>query len=349
MNNLSHLYYTPSLPTALGGVKRLTSSQKVGKQIKAANAKRWLQSQDSYTLHKPVRKSFPRRKTIVSGMGEQLQTDLIDMQKFKKENDGVSYLLTAIDVFSKQAFVVPLKTKSGENVAAALKTVLAEKKFRTVQSDKGREYLNKHVQKLLQDLGVTHFTSESENIKASIVERFNRTLQSSMYRWMTHSNTNRYIDVLKDLVLAYNNCYHSSIGTTPNSVNESNQEDVWLRLYPPTLDKKKPKLKVGDHVRMTKARQSFHKGYTALWTNEIYVETKVKTTNPIVYEIEDLGGEKIVGTFYENELQIVTKPSAYKIETVLKRKTVRGKKKLFVKWLGYPDSFNQWIDASDIV
>ena len=92
MSNLSRLYFTPSLPTSLGGVRRLTLDHDSGKKIKAANALDFLRTQDAYTLHKPVRTKFLRRKTIVSGIGEQLQTDLVDVQRYKGQNDGVSYL-----------------------------------------------------------------------------------------------------------------------------------------------------------------------------------------------------------------------------------------------------------------
>ena len=348
-NNLSRLYFTPSLTTSLGGVNRLTSRQKSARRITSSNALKWLQGQEAYTLHKPLRTKFARRKTIVSGIGEQLQTDLIDVQKFKKANDGVSYLLTAIDVFSKRAWVIPLQSKSGENVREALKKILEDNRFRTIQSDKGKEYLNRLVQTLLRELGITHFTSENENIKASVVERFNRTLQTSMHRWMTYSNSERYIDVIDDLVSAYNNSYHSSIGLAPNEVNSENQEDVWLRLYPPTLKRKKPKLTVGDYVRISKTRLPFQKGYTASWSTEIYTISNVKNTHPIVYEIKDLNNEPILGTFYDQELQKVNKPDTFRIEKVLKRRKIGRKPQLFVKWLGYPDSFNQWIDQGDIV
>ena len=134
----------------------------------------------------------------------------------------------------------------------------------------------------------------------------------------------------------------------PNEVNLNNQEDVWLKLYPPTLQHQRPRLKVGDHVRISKARKAFHRGYTASWSMEIYIVDAVEKTTPPVYRIKDLNHEDILGTFYQQELQLVDKPSSYKIEKVLERKTVRGKQLLFVKWLGYPDSFNQWIDKNDV-
>lgn len=349
MVSFSTRYYTPSHPSALGGVRRLTLERVNGEKVKANNARKWLSSQEAYTVHKSIRRKFPRRQTIVSGPGEQMQTDLVDVKKYRNQNDGILYLLTAIDVFSKRAWVVPIQAKTGINVRAALKKILDSTYFRTCQSDKGKEYLNHHVQSLFSENGVTHFTSQNETIKASIVERFNRTLQESMHRWMTYASTHRYIDLLPDLVEAYNNRYHKSIGMAPNKVCKENQEDIWLRLYPPTLERKKPKLDIDDYVRISKLRLPFAKGYTPSWSVEVYKVTNVKRTTPTVYEIEDLNGEEIVGTFYESELQKITKPDTYKIEKILKRKRVRGKNSYFVKWIGYPESFNQWITESDIV
>lgn len=276
MSDISNLYYTPKLSTSLGGVRRLSNGQKSGQRIKAANALKWLRGQDAYTLHKPVRTKFNRRKTIVSGIGQQAQTDLIDVARYKHQNDGICYLLTAIDVFSKRAWAIPIQTKSGVNVSSALQSILRETRFQTTQSDKSREYLNVTVQSMLKDMGVTHFTSENENIKASVVERFNRTLQTTMHRWMTHTNSERYLDVLDEIITGYNSSYHSSIGMSPNDVNEQNQEDVWLRLYPPEMEQSNPKLKRGDFVRISKARQQFKKGYTASWSTEVYVVKNIK-------------------------------------------------------------------------
>ena len=348
MNNFSELYFTPSLPTSLGGVKRLTSARNSGRKIKASNALDFLRSQDAYTLHKPVRTKFRRRKTIVSGIGEQLQTDLVDVQKYKERNDNVSYLLTAIDVFSKRAWAFPLQSKTGEAVRSALEKILTINQFRTIQSDKGKEFLNKKVQDLFSKFGVRHFTSENENVKASVVERFNRTLQASMHRWMSYTNDERYIDALDQLVTGYNARFHSGIGMAPNQFNEKNQEDVWLRMYSPESPTFKARLKVGDYVRISKARLKFQKGYTGSRSTEIFTVTEVKKTAPIVYEISDFNDDPVVGTFYEQDLKKVEKPETYKVERVIKRKTVRGKRMFFVKWLGYPDSFNQWISQDDL-
>ena len=106
----------------------------------------------------------------------------------------------------------------------------------------------------------------------------------------------------------------------------------------------KPKFKVGDKVRITRKKGIFEKGYTTRWTEEVFTVSKIQHTDPITYKIVDENNEEIQGTFYEQELQKTTQ-EMFRIEKVLRRK---GNKSL-VKWLGYPDSFNSWVDNSDLV
>ena len=99
------------------------------------------------------------------------------------------------------------------------------------------------------------------------------------------------------------------------------------------------KFKVGDHVRISKYKNIFAKGYTPNWSEEVFVIKEVKNTVPWTYVINDLNGEEIIGTFYEKELQ-KTNQQTFRIEKVIKRKG----NKLYVKWKGYDNSFNSWID-----
>ena len=109
-------------------------------------------------------------------------------------------------------------------------------------------------------------------------------------------------------------------------------------------NKRNPKFKVGDHVRISKYKNIFVKGYAANWSEEIFVIEKVKNTVPWTYVINDLNGEEIAGSFYEKESQ-KTNQKEFRIEKVLKRKG----DKLYVKWKGYDNSFNSWINKKDIV
>ena len=110
------------------------------------------------------------------------------------------------------------------------------------------------------------------------------------------------------------------------------------------LTKKYPKFKVGDHVRMSKYKNIYTKGYTQNWSEEIFMISKIKNTVPWTYVISDLNGEPITGKFYEKELQ-KTSQEKFRIEKVIKRKG----DKLYVKWKGYDNSFNSWINKKGIV
>lgn len=346
---LSNLYYTPSYSSALGGVKNLTNKAKRVRKMSSKNVVNWLKSQDPYTLHKPVRSKFPRRSTIVSGRNIQLQADLIDVQKYQDENDGNHFLLTAIDVFSKKAWVFPAKSKSGKDVSKVLEVILENQHFKYIQTDKGKEFLNVKVQNMLERHNIKHFTSENESIKCAVVERFNRTLQQKLHHYFTYSRTYRYIDILPEIVAAYNNTTHSSINMAPNEVNKDNQEDVWIALYHNPIRLQKPEFQKDDYVRITKSRWTFNRGYTPNWSEEIFQIVEARDTTPIVYTIRDLNNEPIVGTFYQAELQLVTRPESFKIEKIIKSKKLGKKTMYFVKWLNYPDTFNQWIDSTDFV
>ena len=109
-------------------------------------------------------------------------------------------------------------------------------------------------------------------------------------------------------------------------------------------NKEDPKSKVGDHVRISKYKSTFAKDYVSNWSEEVFVIKKVKYTVLWKYAIEDLNGGEIAGTFYEKELQ-KTNQTEFRVEKVIKRKG----HKLYVKWKGYNNSFNSWIDKKNIV
>ena len=292
-------------------------------------------------LHKPVRKKFNRRRVIVRGIDEIWAADLADMKAFSKANKGFVFLLLVIDIFSKYGWIVPLKDKTGKSVASALKTIFKERKPEKIWVDKGKEFYNKDVKDL-----INLYSTENEE-KSSIVERWIRTMKEKMWKYFTDKNTNTYIDILPDLVKKYNNTKHSSIKMTPvEASKKENELTVWRNLYPDRHERIEinPKFSVGDRVRISKKKAVFEKGYTTRWTEEIFTITKIQHTSPITYKIADLNGEEIDGTFYEPELQ-KTKQQVFRIEKIIKK----GKDKSLVKWKGYSDKFNSWVDNKDIV
>jgi len=176
-----------------------------------------------------------------------------------------------------------------------------------VQSDKGTEFLNSTFQSMLRRHNIKFYTSENEDIKAAVVERFNRTLKTKMYRYFTAKNTRRYIDVLPDLLHSYNHTYHRSIGMAPVEVDANNEDVVRARLYPLQPKSYRWRYGVGDMVRITMQRQPFRKGYLGRWSQEIFQIDERLPTVPVTYRLKDLAGDSIKGRFYEPEIQKVIK------------------------------------------
>ena len=134
----------------------------------------------------------------------------MDISSLARFNKGYKFLLTCIDVFSKFAWVVPLKNKTGESLVNGFQSILdLGRSPEKLQTDKGTEFLNRNFQSFLKEKNIHFFTTNNE-LKASVVERFNRTLKTRMWKYFTAKNTRVYIEILQDIVHAYNNSYHQS-------------------------------------------------------------------------------------------------------------------------------------------
>ena len=184
-------------------------------------------------------------------------------------------------------------------------------------------------------LCIQHIMKENLLLLKEII----RTLKSKIYRYMTSISKNVYIDKLDDIMDKYNNTYHTTIKMKPIDVKDNTYINTSKE-----INNKDPKFKVGDHVRISKYKNIFAKGYMPNWSAEVFVIKKIKNTIPWTYVINDLNGEEIIGTFYEKELQ-KTNQEEFRIEKVIRRKG----DKLHVKWKGYDNSFNSGIDKKDIV
>ncbi|XP_035220248.1 uncharacterized protein LOC118193298 [Stegodyphus dumicola] len=334
----------PQVPASFGGVAALHRALKG--RVKTKDIQKWLQTKDSYTLHKPLRHKFPRNRVIVGGLNEQFQSDLVDMQSLASFNDGYKYLLTCIDILSKYAWAIPLKDKTSVSIQSAFEKIFSERTPESLQTDAGKEFTNKHVQNFLKKRNVHFFTTHNAT-KASVVERFNRTLKTKMWKYFTEMNTRRYIDVIDKLISSYNHTWHRSIKTEPVSVTLQNQERIWKTLYGQQPSTKPCFFRFKDWrygTHQPRKKWLFEKGYEQNWTREIFTIYKIIRRIPVVYKLKDLAGEVIQGTFYKQELQKVSDSGYYPVEKVLKKRKRRGKVEYFVKFQGYPESFNAWVD-----
>ena len=175
--------------------------------------------------------------------------------------------------------------------------------------------------------------------KSVVAERFIRIIKNKIHKYVTAISKNVYYNVLDDIVNKYNNTVHRTIKMKPIEVTDDSYAE-----YNEDSNNKNPKFKVGDHVRISKEKNIFAKGYTPNLSEDVFVINKIKNTIPLTYAISDLNGEEITGSFYEKELQ-KTNQKEFRIEKILKRKGG----KLYVKWKGYNNYFNSWINKKDIV
>ena len=345
---LNEIYFDPKHPASYSGPR------KVYLQVKRAGynptyqfIKEWLQDQETYSIHKPVRYKFPRTRIIPTDRDNQWDADLADMQDIKEDNDGISYLLVVIDLLSRYAWVRALKTKSAREVKAAFEIIFKSgRKPEKLRTDQGKEFNNHILKKYLKDQNIKYFTSQNEG-KANYSERLIKTLKNKIIRWLTHNNTRRYIDKLEDIVKSYNNSTHRSIGMAPADVTKQIAKSNWWKWYKPEKPVKVRayRFRVGDIVRISFLKNTFSREYDQHWSGELFSITRRYRSQGIpLYTLKDYSGEEIKGTFYTEQLQKVhIEPNqVFKVERILKRRNRKGKKEVLVKWLRWPEKYNTW-------
>lgn len=304
-------------------------------------------------LHRGARRNFVRRKVCMVGIMDTLQADLVEMQPYAecRGNARMRYILVVINIFSKKAYARPLKTKSAEHVELALRSILDElgHPIRNLHVDMGKEFYNKRVQRMLDDRKINMYSTFSTK-KASIVERFNRTLKGKMWRRFSLNGSYRWVPLLAELIAEYNNTKHRTIRMRPNEVGVHNEkllrDTVYTYQYHIRPAKAKAKFRVGDLVRLSKYKHAFEKGYTPNWTTEVFRVVRVVHSPPVItYRLTALDGSPIEGTVYAEELQLAKQSDLYLVERVLQRKGSRS----LVKWLGFGREHNSWVDSTSLV
>ena len=350
---LSELYYDPSGAGSFGGAERLYQRARAAQidGVTRDKVRQFLAGQFAYTLHRPARRHFKRNPIYASGIDRQWQADLADMQTLADENDRARYMLTVVDVFSKYAWAVPIVRKEAQTVTDAFAEVLRQAKPRCpdrLQTDKGTEFFNAPFGRLMKRHGIAHFASQSDQ-KAACVERFNRTIKSRLYTYMTAKATNRWVDVLQDMMHSYNHSRHRVIGMAPADVRKSDEDRLWVRLYGDgdTIRKRIERVPDDTLVRVNRWKGSFEKGYMKNWSQEHFkVAGQTADAKRPVYKLKDDAGEEVKGVWYPEEIQPIT-ANEYRIERVIKRRRgANGKEEQFVKWLGWPEKFNSWVEEA---
>ena len=306
-------------------------------------------------LHKPLRHKFQKRYVFAQSVDDIWAADLIDMRALSEENDNYNYILMVIDVFSKYGWAQPLPNKSGVTLRKALEDIFKEGKLpKMIWADQGTEFYNENVKKLLKKHKISLYSTGNPE-KSSIVERWNRTMKTWLWKYFTANGTHKYLDVLQALVKKYNSTKHRSTKLTPSEARQpSNYLQVYKNLYNDKTRKllitykgKVPKFKVGDQVRLAVLKDTFEKAYIINYTDKVYTIKEVKRTLPYTYIVEDDKGKVHRGSFYEQDLQKVN-VDRFRIEKIIDWKTINGKRFGLVKWMDYDDSYNSWEPAEEL-
>ena len=219
------------------------------------------------------------------------------MQSLSRKHKGIKYLLCAIDLYSKYAFVIPLENKNRISVTNGFNKIIKQsnRKPNKIWVDQGTEFYNVF-KKWLSGNDIVMYSTYNEG-KSVVAERFIRTLKNKLHKHMTATGKNIYYDVLDDVVNKYNNTKHSTIKMKP--IDVGNNKRICIDEH----NEKRSRFKVGDRVRTSKFKNIFAKGYTPNWSSEIFIVDKVNDTVPYTYNLKDLNDEEILGSFYDRELQ----------------------------------------------
>ena len=249
-------------------------------------------------LHKPIIRKFNKRKVCSQFKDNIWGVDLTDMQSLSRKNKGIKYLLCPIDLYSKCAFIIPLKDKKEISIVNAFNKIIKQsnRKPNKIWMDHGGEFYNNVFEKWLSDNDINMYSTYTEG-KSVVAERFIRTLKNKLYKHMTATGKNVYYDVLDDIVNKYNNTKHSTIKI--KSVDVKNNKRVYIDEH----NEKDSRFKVGDRVRISRYKNIFAKGNTPNWSKEIFIVDKINDTVPYTHNLKDLNDEEIIDSFYDKELQ----------------------------------------------
>lgn len=348
-NEIKENYKTPGHPTAFSNASNVYKYYNGIYPLK--RIKNILKGIESYSIHKEYHKGF-HNISYARHKRYQFQIDLCFLMQYAEWNDGVKYLLTVIDSFTRFAFIRPLVDKNSKTVLGAFQDIInsLDIKPKNIICDRGNEFVNKNFINFCKQNNIILIQPKS-NIHAAYVERFNRSIQNIIYKYMTEYSTNRYIDRLDDLLHSYNSRPHRMIGMSP--IEAENNPDAELHinnlisLRESKTPKKQPNLKIGDLVRISKQKDRFSRGYQPQSQEEIFRIYKISSNKkiPLYYLSNYEQDENIEGGFYEFELTPVN-IDTFRIDKILKKRTYKGKKQILVKWVGYSDKYNQWIPES---
>ena len=303
---MEKIYSNPQNPAAYGGVLQLKKA--TGKSGKAV--KTFLNKNATYRKFKKNKTNFKRARIHVTSLGHIYQSDLFDVQKLSRSNSGYRYILLVVDCFSRMVYARPIKRKSAELMAIAMRDI-----FEGIQksgilsasvmlgSDLGSELWNTEVDKVYDDFNLNHYALRAPK-KASLAEISGRYLMDRLYKHLYATETKRWVDDLQKFVIAKNKRTNKKLGgLSASQVTFENQAEVYDHLYPEEWHDNTP-LEIGQKVQLALDRMPFSKSFTGYFSEKVYVILRTRDHNGIFrYTIADTDDDQEVsGTYYAEEL-----------------------------------------------
>ena len=364
---LLQLYENPRSNASFSGEKRLfNAAKKINPNITVNEVKNFLRNQDSHTLYKLTRKRYPTQKILAPKPLTIFSLDLADFSKLSKYNKNVKFLMYFIDLFSKKVTVIPIKNKSKSSILNGLINFFSQENnqlYTRIYSDKESGLWSNEVKNYLNKNRKILYTNTSRERKNSPAEIGLRILKNKIYKYLTYYKTNIYIDVLPDLVYSINNSNNRSLKNkylTPsilhNIKNISFIKHQFQKMF--NINKRKNphqihSFKINQTVRipnLDRTQNIFFKSFYPSNTFEIFKIASIdKRREPHLYKLKDISPNqnKIFGSFYANELTRTNLKSTYPVK-ILKKQIFKGKKYVYVTYVGWPTHFNEWLPLSNI-
>ena len=336
--------YVDDKPYSFGGKFRLYESYAKEEVDKA------LSKNDTYTQFKQYRRPKKFSPIYVYRKRELFQSDVVFFTRSElvKANHGYKYLFTTIDVFTKMAWIYPMKENKCAVVIECFKDILRQcgDKPERLNTDRGSELICKKFADFLKENNIHHYLSYSLR-KCPVVERFNLTIQRLLYKMMKQNNTYEWTKLIDKAMKIYLNRKHRTIKMSPLQAEKDQNESIvrqtyWKRYAKTSENKIKPKFSVGDSVRIYQERGIFHRGYMKDFTPEIFTIIEVLLNLPVPrYTLKEYNGDVVKGSFFEEELVRYDPPEFYEID-VIKTRGKGKRKEYLVHYRGWPSVYDEW-------
>jgi len=304
---LQRYWLRESNPGSLAGLQKFVKSRK---HVGISEAQKALNKLPTFALFRPQKRKQVRRPVVVFEPNSLIQVDIGDFALLRSSNRNISYLFVGIDVFSKKVYYSTLKHKNISDLAVAVEKLIAETKFKVknIQSDKEPALYSGKLLAIFKKHGINFYSSKSP-LKASVIERFLKTIKIRIHRHFREHNTQNWVSIIDKLIKAYNSEVHSSTGYAPIDVKPKHYSEIAQRLYEKIAQRrpKAPKFKVGQAVRISQKRlktKTFTKSYDIQWSPEIFYIHSVLTRSPVVsYLLRDSENSILTGSFVDQDLR----------------------------------------------